>query len=57
VDHEHLPRPRGFEQLSTRTHRRPQSRDVISQRLAEAAGQKKIALHVDDDDSRSLKID
>ena len=57
VDDHHAHAARRLEHAPARRDHRLQRRDVVAERLAEAAGLDEIALHVDDDQRRGRQIE
>jgi hypothetical protein len=57
VDHHHPHRARDVEHAPARRDHRLQRRDIVAERLAEAAGLDEVALHVDDDERRRLRVE
>ena len=57
MDDEDAGAARGCEHLRARRHGCLETRDVIAERRAEAAGLQEVALHVDDDERHPAGID
>jgi hypothetical protein len=57
VDHEEPRLPRVLQHWPRRRNRAAQLADIVTERFAEAAGLEKIALHVDDDERRSRRLE
>ena len=57
MNNEHVMFAGGSENLAQRRNCRLQARNIVAERLAEAAGFEKIPLHVDDHERGAIKID